>query len=201
MSNNCSYMNLNNEFDIILKNFVNKELNKKRNQKIISSINIQEQKEDILLKQKDNDYCSEIMKYMKNNNYFKEKIIEKAKSFISKNEKFEGNNQNLIDIILRNNYINKNSIDIISCILRYIKEEIFGKYIKNILAALEDNNILTTLVQIQNNINEIEAAKIKEFLEKALDGLTYDEKKEYDPKFSYDYKNPGLINAFEENKN
>ena len=138
---------------------------------------------------------------MENNNYFKEKIIEKAKSFISKNEKFEGNNQNLIDIILRNNYINKNSIDIISCILRYIKEEIFGKYIKNILAALEDNNILTTLVQIQNNINEIEAAKIKEFLEKALDGLTYDEKKEYDPKFSYDYKNPGLINAFEENKN
>lgn len=36
-----------------------------------------------ILKQKDNNYSNEIQKYMENNISFKEKIIDRAKNFIS----------------------------------------------------------------------------------------------------------------------
>ena len=44
--------------------------------------------------------------------------------------------------MLKENYVNKDKIDIISCILDYIKEKVFVKYLNHIFAVLEDNNFL-----------------------------------------------------------
>ena len=96
-----------------------------------------------------------MQKYMDDDTEFKENIINKAKALIGLNKEAEGNCQSLIDKIFMNNYIGKNSIDIISCLLDYIKDQIFSKYLRHILRVLEDNNILTTLLEIKinNNIN------------------------------------------------
>ena len=51
------------------------------------------------------------------------------------------------------NYISKNIVDIVSGLLDYIKEQIFNKYLKYIFKVLEDNNILTTLLEIKKNKN------------------------------------------------
>ena len=178
MSDNSSYMNLNTEFNRLLENFVYKELNEKRNQTNSSTFHNKSVIIDNSLKQKYNDYSKEIIKFMDNNNYLKEKIIEKAKNFLSEDKTIHGNSQKVVDKILHNNYIGKNTCDIISCILKYVKEEIFGKYIKYIFSALEDNNILTTLIEIQNNkSNEMEGTIIRELLEAILDNLTYDDKR------------------------
>ena len=46
--------------------------------------------------------------------------------------------------------INKNKTDVISCVLDYIKEKVFSKYLRLIFNALEDNNFLTTQLEINN---------------------------------------------------
>jgi hypothetical protein len=200
LNENSTYMNLNNEFNRLLINFIYKELNEKRNKENISSFNIKDITKSLILdslKQKDYNYSKEILKFIENNTYFKEKIIEKAKNFLSEDRNAEGNSQKIIDRIMHNNYIGKNSLDIISCILNYIKEEIFGKYIKYIFMALEDNNILTTLIEIQNDKNnEIDETIIKHLLESSLEILTYDDKRDYKPKFLYNYKIPGFYNSY-----
>ena len=201
MTDNSKYMNLNNEFKRLLINFVYKQLGEKRNQDNIVSFNIKDLSRtaifDISIKQKDNNYTNEILKYMDNNNSFKEKIINKAKNFISEDKNAVGNSQKLIDKIMSSNYIGKNSLDIISCLLNYIKEEIFGKYLKYIFKALEDNNILTTLIEIQNDKNkEIDDSTIRRLIETTLDTITYDPNKIYNPKFLYNYKIPGFYNSY-----
>ena len=81
--------------------------------------------------------------------------------------------------MLLNEFINEKSLDIISCIFNYIEEEIFGKLMEYILKALERKNLLTNLINNQiNNTNEIETGKIRELLEKFLEGLTYVEEEE-----------------------
>ena len=194
LDDNSEYMDLDNEFNKLLSNFVFEGLNKKRNKSNNNNLD----KSMII---KDNNYSKEIIKYMKNNSYFKEKIILKAKNFLNEENNVEENGQKLIERILYKKYIDKSSLDIISCTLNYIKVEIFCKYINYILAALEDNNILTTLIEIQNNNenNKIDESKINQFLINFLDNLTYDEKKEFNPKFLYNYKIPGFYNYLEEN--
>ena len=193
MNDNSVYMNLNNEFKRLLTNFVYKELNNKRNNTLIY------RKSGIIknLKEKDNKYLTEIIKYMEINNVLKEKIIDKAKNFFFEDKNAAGNTQKLLDKILMNNYIGKNTIDIISCLLNYIKEEIFGKYIKYIFTVLEDNNILTTLIDIQNDKNnEIDGTIIQQLLDNLLDMITFDDTREYDPKFLYNFKIPGFYNSY-----
>jgi len=51
------------------------------------------------------------------------------------------------------NHINKNSIDIISCILDYSKGNIFKKNLQYIFKVLEHNNFLTTLMEVSNDKN------------------------------------------------
>ena len=134
---------------------------------------------------------------MENNPYLKEKIINKAKNFLSEDRSVAGTSQKLVERILQKNYIGKNNRDIISCVLNYIKEEIFGKYIKYIFTALEDNNVLTTLIEIQNNKNNgIDSAIIGELIENLIESLTYEEQKEYNPKFLYNYRIPGFFNSY-----
>ena len=96
---------------------------------------------------------------------------------------------------MKNNFISKNSVDIISSLLNYIKEEIFGKYLKYIFLVLEDNNILTTLIEIQNNKNkEINEKIIRKLIEDSLDLITYyDVKRDYNPKFLYNIKYQDFI--------
>ena len=203
MSDNSAYMNLNDEFNKLLESFVYKELNEKRNQSnqtnlsLIKDLN-KSSMIDIPLKQTDSRYYNELKKYMENNPYLKEKILDKAKAFLSEDRTMEGTSQKLVERILQKNYIGKNSRDIISCILNYIKEEIFGKYIKYIFKALEDNNILTTLIEIQNDKNNgIDGSIIKELIESLLESLSYDEQKDYSPKFLYNYRIPGFFNSYQ----
>ena len=201
MTDNSKYMSLDNEFNRLLANFVYKCLIEKRNQINASSFNNRDNNRifinDYPLKQKDISYLTEIQRFIENNNSFKTKIINKAKTFIDENKSIEGNSQKLIDKIMRNYYIGKNSLDIISCLLNYIKEEIFGKYLMYIFNALEDNNIFTTLIEFQNNKNkEIEDSIINQLIEGSLDLLTYDDKKDFHPKFLYNYKIPGFYNSY-----
>ena len=202
MSENSEYMNLNDEFNRLLASFVYKELNEKRNQTNQTNMSILKDLNnsiigDIPVKQKDSRYYNEIMKYIDNNPYLKDKIILKAANFLSEDKSMEGTSQRLVDKILQKNYIGKNSLDIISCVLNYIKEEIFSKYIKYIFSSLEDNNILTTLIEIQNNKNnEIDNSIIRELIESLLEALTWDDKKEYNPKFLYNYRIPGFYNTY-----
>ena len=134
MRENSVYMNLSNEFNKLLESFIYNELNEKRNQKNLTNMSILKDannalKAENIIKQKDNKYLNEIMEYIKNNPYLKEKIIQKAENFLSQDRNMEGTSQRLVDKILNKNYISKKSLDIISCVLNYIKEEIFGKYI------------------------------------------------------------------------
>ena len=57
---------------------------------------------------------------------FKEKIIDKVKELIKNDKDLEGNDKSLMDKILKTNYIGKNTVDIISCLLDYIKEQIYS---------------------------------------------------------------------------
>ena len=118
-------MNLDNEFNRLLENFVYKKLTENRNQSNVSLSNIKDMTKSMIyyniLKQKDNSYSTEIIKYMDDNNYLKEKIIERAKDFLSQDKNAEMNSQKIIDKIMHNNCICKNSIDIISFTLNYIK--------------------------------------------------------------------------------
>ena len=181
ISDNSEYINLNDEFNKILESFIYKELNEKK------------------IQEKDNLYYTELMKYMESNPYLKEKIINKAMNLISEEINMVGTRQILIDKILKNNYINKNSKDIISCIFNYIKEEIFNKYIKYILSILEDNNVLTSLIEIQNDQNnEIDNSIIRELIENLIENIIYDENKEFNPKFLYNYKIPGFFNSYKD---
>ena len=86
---------------------------------------------------------NEIEKYMDKGKDFKNEIIKKAKKLINNDDEVKRNGKYLIDKLIKMNYINENSIDLISCVLDYIKEVIFSKYFENIFK--EDNNLLTTL--------------------------------------------------------
>ena len=184
MDENDKLMDLENEFKRSLIIFVNKELNEKNRNKR----NYNDKNSFI----NEDNYCEEILKYMDVDKYFKQKIIEKAKKLI---EIDKGNFKNLIDKIFIN--INKNSLDIISCLLEYIKEKIFSEYLIHIFEVLENNNILTTLVENKNgNNNNLDEDIITQLKGKFLDSITMD-KNFYEPKFLFNYKIPGCYNFYE----
>ena len=55
----------------------------------------------------------------------------------------------MIENILKS--INIYDIDIVSCFFNYVKNNIFNKYLKIVFEILENNNILTTLLEIKRN--------------------------------------------------
>ena len=166
-----AYIDLNDEFNKIFQNFVKEKSNKIGNKENISPFNIKDQNKDLI------------------DNYSKEKIIEKAKYLFSQIKSNENNSQKLIIRMLLNGFIDKNSLDIILCLFKYIKEVIFGKLFNYILNTLEDNKLLINLINNQiNNTNEIETGKLRELLEKFLEGLTYTEKEENEPIFPQNTK-------------
>ena len=79
LNSNDIYMDLNNEFNKVLANFIYKQLNLKRCQINDSSINRNGIRKishlDFSLKQKDKNYINEIQEYMNDNNSFKQNIL------------------------------------------------------------------------------------------------------------------------------
>ena len=126
--------------------------------------------------------------------YFKNEIIKKAKELIESDEKAEKKCKNLVDEMLESKYMNENKIDIISSILDYIKENVFKKYVKYLFEVLEDNNFLTTLLEINKNkfcrLDKNDKSEpvdnrqiIKELQATFLKEIKYEKENKYEPKF------------------
>ena len=138
---------------------------------------------------------------------FKNKIIEKAKKLITYEDALNDCN-NLINKIFKECYINKDTIDIVSILLDYIKDNIFMKYLNFIFNVLEDNNFLTTLLELNNDKTcklgkkeEDKNTKIIKNLETTfLKEIKLDNKK-YEPKFVSNYRVPGFYNFYKKLSN
>ena len=185
LDDNDELMNLDKEFKRALTSFIYKELienNKKINSKNKNG------------KLNEDNYNEEINKYMEEDDVFRTKIIDKAKELIQNESEAEGDCKSLVEKILKN--MGKNSLDIINCLLDYIKEKIFSKYLKYIFEVLEDSNFLTTLVEIKKEKdNELED-KIDYLKNKFLEAIKMDKKK-YEPKFIFNFKIPGFYNFYQ----
>ena len=177
------------EFEKTLRNFVYENYIEGIND---SNTNIHENS----IKSKDN-YINEIQKYMDEEVDFKKKIIKKAKELIDNDKEAEGKCKSLINKLFKMNYITKNSLDIISCLLDYIKEKIFDKYLNHIFTVLEDNNIFTTLLEIKNYKHKILEERIIDQLKDNFLNIITMEKKNYMPKFLFEYQIPGFFNFYE----
>ena len=111
------------------------------------------------------DYINELQNIMNEEKSIKNKIIEVAYKLIDNNENDEQNYKDIIDKLYNNNYINNDTIDITSCLIEYIKDNIFNAYIKKVLLKLENNNILTTLIDSK----KIDKNLVEEIINKYLD--------------------------------
>ena len=203
-----TFKNLDNEFKDSLINFVYESMNDKSKNEIsflFNDIYGELGKQNNLNEEK---YSEEITKYMNKDLEFKNDLIKKAKELIEIDNDAQGNCQSLVDKMFKENSINKNSIDIITCILDYIKENIFKKYLLYIFRLLEDNNFFTTLIEISKDrnvklaINDNSARNdknkiiIKELKTKFLKEIRVDNDKKYEPKFLFNYKIPGFYNFY-----
>ena len=187
LDDNDELMNLDKEFKRALSSFVYRELiekNKKKNLNVKIKYNLLNE----------HNYNEEIIKYMDEDEDFKKKITNKAKDLININNEARGNCKSLVDKIMKN--MGKNNLDIISCLSDYIKEQIFNKYLLYIFKVLEDNNFLTTLVEIKKDKdNQLDDNLIDMLKNKFLESIKNDNKS-YEPKFVFNYKIPGLFNFY-----
>ena len=83
--------------------------------------------------------------------YIDVKLNKKIKKLIDEdvNQKFD--NGSLINKILKE--IKKNNVDLISCVIDCIKENIFDKYLEKIFEFLEKCNFHTSLIESDKDIN------------------------------------------------
>ena len=213
MFNADAFKNLDNEFREILINFVYEQMSEKNKNENSDATNFStffnenygENGQDNLNEEK---YIEEILKYMTKNSDFKKDLIKKAKELIEIDPDAQGLCQSLVDKMLEKNYINKDSIDIISSTLDYIKEKIFKKSLLYIFKVLEDNNFLTTLIEIgkdrntkldktdKSARNDKNKNIIKDLKAKFLKEIKVDNEDKYKPKFLFNYKIPGFYNFY-----
>ena len=119
---NDKLMDLNNEFKKVLSKFVYRELFEKGKGNNLNNKNYSITRDN---------YENKILNLMDEedkedeNNNFKMKIIKKTKDLIDKDKQDEGDCKNIIDKIFKENYVGKNTLDIIFCILEYIKEKVY----------------------------------------------------------------------------
>ena len=171
-------LKLNDEFKKALKNFLNNELSGR--QFFVDS----------------NDYINEILNYMDEEYTIKEKIMELAYKLIDENKDEDANCKDIIEKMYENNHINKYTLDISTCLIDYIKGNIFNQYLKKVFKILGDNNIFTTLYEnIKDNFKNISKNLVEEIITKYLD--TVEKKSNYESKFLYNYNIPGFYNFFE----
>ena len=83
--------------------------------------------------------------------YIDVKLNKKIKKLIDEdvNQKFDDGS--LINKILK--VIKKNNVDLISCVIDCIKENIFDKYLEKIFEFLEKCNFHTSLIESDKDIN------------------------------------------------
>ena len=173
-------LKLDEEFNKVLTNFLREELEKKYFEN----------------KDKNEKYIKEIQIYMDDEKDIKNKIIEVAYK-INDNLDDDENNSDIIENIHKKKMINQFTVDIVSCLIEYIKEEVFIKNLKNTFQILEDNNILTTLIEIQKRkYDSINQNLVEEIVMDYLDEMTVDKNYNYECKFLYNYNIPGFYNFF-----
>ena len=133
---------------------------------------------------------------MESDTEFKNELIKKAKELIEIDKDAQVDSKSLIDKMFRENRIDKNSIDIVSCLLNYIKEKIFNHYLQYIFGVLEHNNFLTTLMEINKDKSiNLDKNIIKILKSEFLKAIKVDDEK-YEPKFLFNYKIPGFYNFY-----
>ena len=169
------------EFNNSLRQFINNHLNR-----------LYGESDEI----SENNYLAKLEKYFQDgtNKAIKENIIEKIKLYISD----EQNSSNIIEKIYKSKYINKDTVDIISTIIDFVKKEIISKYIYIILCKLEDNNILTSLLTLNSNNNVINDElndTIIDMLKKYINTIKIEDNK-YEPKFILSYIVPCFYNIY-----
>ena len=180
------YINVEREFEKTMRLFINKYLS--NNTRLLKGEN------DYI---NQGNYIEKLTKYFKEDSTFSSNIIKKARELINFNGK-----QLLQEIYLKS-YITKNSIDIISIMLGYIREKLFSQYILYIFENLEDNNFITSLLVLnnKNDENEIDSEIIEEIKKIILEDLEYEEKNNYSVKFDLNYTLPGFYNIIRELSN
>ena len=171
------------EFKKSLLNFVYNGIKEKNKTRFLDGTN-------------EDDYYNELLKYMENNKDFKQNLIKRAKELIVEDKNAKGDCGTLIDKMLNDNYINKNCVDLISCIMDYIKDNIFNKNLEKIFTILEHYNFLTTLIEIDKDRDiKIDEDIIKEIENKILSDVKIEES-QLQPKFLFGYKIPGFFNFY-----
>jgi hypothetical protein len=182
LSNNKNLIDEEMEFKNSLSNFVYNQRNER-------------DKIDILNNPIGEDYLLKLRRYMENNKEFRKTLIKKAKELIDEDEISKGNSAGLIYKMNKEKPINKNTIDIVSHLLIYIREKIFNENLFKVFEFLEHDNILTTLIELDNDIDaykKLGEETIQRLLNKYLE-VKIDDKIEYKPKFLFNYKIPGFF--------
>ena len=181
LNNKREELKLDDEFDKTLKNFFKKELN-----------------DNTSFLDDKNEYIRDLLNYMEDEKTIKDKIIEVTYNIIENVYKDNESSDSLIEKIYNGKFINTFTLDIVSCLIEYIKEEIFNKYLKKVFEILEDCNILTTLLVLKkNNYKQlIERDIVNEIVKDYLKELTFDENYIYKCKFLYGYNVPGFYKFY-----
>ena len=172
--------NFDEEFYNYLSDFIYEEIKKK--QKVNNLINLNEENNE-------ENYYNKLKIYFEEDREFKDEIIKKTNELIDIDTKV------LFDKMIEGKNINKKSIDIVSCILNYYKENILKENFYLIFRALEDNNFFTTLIEIGNNDKKLDKSIIRILKSEALKSIN-SENKAYEPKFLFNYKIPGFYNFY-----
>ena len=162
-------INIEDEFDNALTRFINDNLNHFYGEDDIINYD---------------NYLTNLEELFKEDKYkdLKKSIIEKIESYIDNTNE---NSNSIIENIYQYGYINKNSIDLVSVIIEFVKKEIISKYIDAILCKLEDNNILTTLLVLnskQKLINDDLQETIKDMISQYIEKIDL-QNNDYKPKF------------------
>jgi len=106
-------LKLDEEFDKALFNFTDK-----LNERDLNNNNI--------------DYYNKIKKFMEDNESIKEAIIMKAYELIDKDKDEETNCGEIMRKMYEDNFITKYTVDIASCLIEYIKENLYNENIKKV---------------------------------------------------------------------
>ena len=181
-------VNIEDEFNSALKKFTNDNLNNCYGENDLIDMD---------------NYPTKIEELFQEDKYtdLKKGIIDKIEEFI---ENPKENSLGIIENIYKCEYINKNNVDLIDVIKDFVKKEIISKYINIILCKLEDKNILTSLLVI-NNINkdknknklidETFQETIKEMIIQYIEKIDFGEDR-YKPKFILSFIIPCFIEFY-----
>ena len=172
-------LKLDEEFKNILTNFLKKELS-----------------ERLLYDEENNEYIDYIENYLDQNEEMRNKIMEKAFKLIDEAKTEEVNCNDIIKKMYKTNYISKFTLDIATCLINYIKDNIFKEYLERVFKILEDNNILTTLFEnVKSKFKFIGESIVEKIIIKYLDLV--EKKDNYDSKFLFNYNIPGFYHFYQ----